>query len=186
LRRETVDRRLTMRVLARWRSLGRGHAFPRRSQIDPQFFGPDWSSCVLIDVDPLTDNSRLAFVGDALRDPAWPPFERQRIAECLNDTLLQLATSKIPMVIARSAPIGFGGPATHNEVPILYRCILLPLSEGGNAIDGILGAVNYREVSAQQELPLAKTLAAEHESRDGSMSDCAAHHAMATHRTMRQ
>ena len=150
-----------MRVLARWRSLGRGQTFPRRSQIDPQLFGQDWSSCVLIDVDPLTDNSRLAFVGDALRDPAWPPFERQRISECFSDTLLQLATSKISMVIARSTPIGFGGPATHNEIPILYRCILLPLSEAGNTIDGILGAVNYREVAAQQEVHLPKIPAAE-------------------------
>ena len=148
----TVDRRLIMRVLALWRSLAQGRRFPRRSQIDPQLFGQDWSNCLLIDVDPLTDHSRLAFVGDGLRDPAWPPFERQRISECLNDTLLQLATAKIPLVVAQSAPIGFGGPATHNETAILFRCILLPLCEGGAVIDGILGAVNYREVPAQSDI----------------------------------
>lgn len=148
----TVDRRLIMRVLALWRSLAQGRRFPRRSQIDPQLFGQDWSNCLLIDVDPLADHSRLAFVGDGLRDPAWPPFERQRISECLNDTLLQLATAKIPLVVAQSAPIGFGGPATHNETAILFRCILLPLCEGGAVIDGILGAVNYREVPAQSDI----------------------------------
>lgn len=148
----TVDRRLTMRVLACWRTLAQGRRFPRRSQVDPQLFGQDWSKCLLIDVDPLADHSRLAYVGDGLRDPAWPPFERQRISECLNDTLLQIATSKIPLVIAQSAPIGFGGPATHNETAILYRCILLPLCEGGAVIDGILGAINYREVAAQPDI----------------------------------
>ena len=149
MRPQTVDRRLTMRVLAQWRSLAQGRRFPRRSQVDPQLFGQDWSNCLLIDVDPLTDHSRLAFVGDGLRDPVWPPFERQRVSECLNNTLLQLATSKIPEVLARSTPVGFGGPATHNDAQILYRCILLPLCEGGAVIDGILGAVNYREVLAQ-------------------------------------
>jgi len=150
---QATDRRLTMRVLARWRALAEGRRFPRRSQLDPQLFGQDWSNCLLIDVDPQMEQSRLAFVGDALRDPAWPPFERQRIAECLTDTLLQLATSKIPDVIVRGAPIGFGGPATYNEAPILYRAILLPLSEGGQEIDGMLGAVSYREVSERDEVP---------------------------------
>jgi hypothetical protein len=153
MKQDITDRRLTMRVLARWRSLAAGRRFPRRSQLDPLVIGPDWANCLIIDVDPRMDQSRLAFVGDALRDPAWPHFERQRIAECLTDTLLQLATSKIPEVIARGAPIGFGGPATYNEAPILYRSILLPLSEAGAEIDGILGAVSYREVSERDEVP---------------------------------
>ena len=153
MKQEAADRRLTMRVLARWRSLAEGRRFPRRSQLDPLLFGQDWSSCLLIDVHPRMEQSRLAFVGDALRDPAWPHFERQRIAECLTDTLLQLATSKIPEVVARGAPIGFGGPATYNEAQILYRAILLPLSESGEEIDGMLGAVSYREVAERDEVP---------------------------------
>ena len=153
MKQDMLDRRLTMRILARWRNLAQGRRFPRRAQLDPMLFGQDWASCFLVDVDPRnTDHSRISFVGDALRDPAWPTFERQRISECLNDTLLQLATSKIVEVVARAAPIGFGGPALHNETPILYRSILLPLSEGGEEIDGILGAVSYREVTAQDEL----------------------------------
>jgi hypothetical protein len=171
---DTVDRRLVMRVLARWRSLARdGRRYPRRSQLDPQLFGQDWSNCLLIDVDPLTEHSRLAYVGDALRDPAWPPFERQRISECLNDTLLQLATAKIPVVIAQGAPIGFGGPAMHNDTPMLYRCILLPLSEGGEDIDGILGAVNYREVAAVPEVRLPHEAAAGRDRLAGAWLDTA-------------
>jgi hypothetical protein len=152
MKHEADDRRLTMRILGHWRSLAEERRFPRRSQLDPQIFGQDWSSCFLIDVDPRMERSRLAYVGDALRDPSWPHFERQRIVECLDDTLLQLATSKVPEVVARGAPVGFGGPATYNEAPILYRSILLPLSENGEAIDGILGAVSYREVAERDEV----------------------------------
>jgi hypothetical protein len=152
MKQETADRRLTMRVLTRWRALAEGRRFPRRAQLDPQLFGQDWPNCLVIDMAPRMEQSRLAYVGDALRDPAWPHFERQRIAECLNDTLLQLATSKIPEVIARRAPIGFGGPATYNEASILYRAILLPLSESGDEIDGIFGAISYREVAERDEV----------------------------------
>jgi hypothetical protein len=169
----SVDRRLVMRVLAQWRGLVHGRRFPRRSQLDPQLFGQDWSNCLLIDVDPLTDHSRLAYVGDALRDPAWPPFERQRISECLNDTLLQLATARIPELLAQGAPIGFGGPAIHNETPMLYRCILLPLSEDGEAIDGILGAVNYREVAALPEVNLTHAAAEGYDRFAGAWRDAA-------------
>jgi hypothetical protein len=154
MRPETTDRRLIMRVLATWKKIAGERAFPRRSQIDPRLFGRDWSHCVLVDIDPALDRSRLAYVGDTLRDPSWPPFERQCSADFLDGSLLQLATAQISVVLARGVPISFGGSAVHDEGPILYRSILLPLSEDGAAIDGVLAAVNYREVAAPDEVHL--------------------------------
>ncbi len=155
MRSETVDRRLIMRVLAQWRSLAQDGRFPRRSQIDPRLFGQDWSNCLLIDLDPSLDRSRLAFVGDALRDPSWPPFERQCVGDCLEGGLLQLTASRISELMARSAPISFAGSAVYDEAPILYRSILLPLAEDGRSIDGVLAAVNYREVASGESVHLA-------------------------------
>ena len=154
MRPETIDRRLIMRVLAVWKKAAGDRAFPRRSQIDPRLFGRDWSHCVLIDIDPALAHSRLAYVGEILRDPSWPPFERQCISDCLDGSLLQLATGQIGVVLARGVPISFGGSAVHDEGPILYRSILLPLSEDDVAIDGVLGAVNYREVASRNEAHL--------------------------------
>ena len=85
---EDVEQRLTMRVLRIWRSLCRGSHPPRRSQIDPMLFGADWPNCMLIDLDPTLDQSRLSYVGNALRDPSWPPFDRQTISACEEGTLL--------------------------------------------------------------------------------------------------
>ena len=149
---KNVDRRLVMRVLGRWKSITPDGRFPRRSQIDPRAFGQDWANCLLIDLDPMLDQSRFAFVGDLVRDPNWPPFERQSLGDCVEGTLLQLATAHLKLLIARRAPISFGGTATHEDSPILYRSILLPLAEDGVAIDGALGAVNYREVVSAEEL----------------------------------
>ena len=141
------ERRQSLRVLAVWRSIAAG-GFPRRSQIDPGLFGSDWANCLMIDVDPVVERSRIAFLGENLRDPTWPTFERQCIAECPDGTLLQLATRGIAELVAKGAPIGRGGPALYYENPILYRSILLPLSEAGATIDGVLGVVNFREMAA--------------------------------------
>lgn len=146
------EHRLTLRVLALWREIAGARGLPHRSQIDPRLFGEDWASCLLIDVDPRPESSRFAFVGEGLRDPNWPTFERQRIADCERDSLLHAATSYIGRVVAKAVPISTGGVLIHDGMPIVYRSILLPLSEGGGRVDGVLGAANYREIPVTEEI----------------------------------
>jgi hypothetical protein len=150
----TIDRRLVVRVHNVWKKIA-GERAPRRSQIDPREFGVDWSSCVLVDLDPVPSRSRFSHVGDTLRDPTWPVFDRQPVSECLEGTLLELITRHIPRLAVKKKPVSFGGSAMHNENDILYRTILLPLSENGEQVDGILAAVAYREVTAEQEIPVS-------------------------------
>jgi hypothetical protein len=143
---QTIDRRLVMRVLARWRALAGQGGLPRRSQIDPRQFGADWSHCLMLDVDPDPRASRFAYVGESLRDPTWPTFERQCVGECAEETLLYTATSYLPRVITEREPL-LEGVGVHVGELVLYRSILLPLSENGSRIDGVLGAANYREAA---------------------------------------
>lgn len=148
------EHRLVMRMLTKWRALVGPDGFPRRSQIDPLDFGEDWPHCFLVDVDPVPERSRFAFVGANLVDPSWPIFERQCVADCGEGTLLHVATSNIGRVTAKRAPVSIGGAALHFEVPILYRSILLPLSERSGSVDGILGAANFREIPETEEIHL--------------------------------
>ena len=146
-----IDRRLTVRVQTVWKKIA-GTGFPRRAQIDPRDFGSDWSHCLMIDLDPVTSHSRFAHVGSALRDPTWPTFDRQSVSECLEGTLLELIARHIPRVVAKGKAINFAGSAQHDESEILYRTILLPLSETQDKVDGILAAIAYREVTIDEEL----------------------------------
>jgi hypothetical protein len=146
-----LDRRLTVRVQTAWKK-NAGTGFPRRAQIDPRDFGTDWSHCLMIDLDPVTSRSRFAHVGSALRDPTWPTFDRQSVSECLEGTLLELLARHIPRVVAKRKPVSFAGSAQHDDSEILYRTILLPLSETEDQVDGILAAIAYREVSVDEEL----------------------------------
>jgi hypothetical protein len=152
---QSNEQRLVLRVLAQWRGLCGAKSLPRRSQIDPQVFGPDWSNCLLVDVDPARpERSRFAYVGERFRDPSWPTLERQSIAECRENTLLHVSTFYLARVVAKSVPISTGGVGIHLGVPIIYRSILMPLSEGGSRIDGLLGAANFREIPATEDVHL--------------------------------
>lgn len=143
----SAERRLTARVHAVWKRLA-GNGLPRRSQIDSADFGLDWANCLMIDVDDkVPERSRFAYVGIALRDPTWPTFDRQCISECLDGSLLELVTRHVPRVAATRNPISFGGTAVHDEASIVYRTVLLPLSETGERVDGVLGVIAFREVA---------------------------------------
>jgi hypothetical protein len=146
------EQRLIMRVLAQYRGLCRGTGMPRRAQINPALFGRDWAYCLLVDLDPHLEASRFAYIGDKLGDPTWPAFERQSLADCGENTLLHAATAYVSRVLARRLPISRGGIGLHRETPIVYRSILLPLSESGAAIDGLLGAANFREIPVREEV----------------------------------
>lgn len=149
---QEAEQRLTMRILEIWRTLCRGSLPPRRSQIDPHLFGSDWANCMLIDLDPSLDQSRMSYVGNALRDPSWPPFERQALADCEDGTLLHAMVSCAPRVLAMRLPISTGGVLTFDGEPVLYRSILLPLSETDGHIDGMLAAASFRAVSMEEEI----------------------------------
>jgi hypothetical protein len=151
---QSNEQRLVLRVLAHWRSLCGARALPRRAQIEPQGFGQDWGNCLLLDVDPKPERSRFAYVGEKLRDPSWPTLERQSLEECQENTLLHVATLYLARVIAKGVPISTGGVGIHLGLPIVYRSILLPLSESGSRIDGLLGAANFREIPVTENVHL--------------------------------
>lgn len=147
--------RLTMRVLNHWRDLTHTRAFPRMSDIDPKVLGRDWASCLQIHATPAADRSRFIFVGESLCDPREARFEGRYISECLPNTVLHKATAYIARVLDKRVPISMGGAAIHHGAPILYRSVLMPLSENGTDIDGLFGAANYREIPAADQAHLS-------------------------------
>ena len=145
----TAERRLIARVQQIWQKAA-GRSYPRRSQIDPAAFGADWANCFMIDLDETTSRSRFSHLGNALQDLTWPTFERQCIGDCLEGSLLELATRRVPQLKEKKQALTFFGSAIHQEAGILYRTVLLPLSENGKQIDGVLGAIGYREIATDE------------------------------------
>lgn len=154
---DSIDSRLTVRVRKVWSALA-VHGIPRRSQIDPRKFGSDWSNCFMIDLNPKVPRSRFGYVGNALNGLASVNPERVTLSELPKEILVKIISPLIPRVVADKMPVSFAGLMQHEDRNILYRTILMPLSESGNQVDGIVAGAMYREVFAQQELtdPTAK------------------------------
>jgi hypothetical protein len=146
------EQRLTMRVLSTWRTLCRGTLPPRRSQIDPMLFGSDWANCMMIDVDPDLERSRLAYVGSKLRDTSWPPLDRQTLSECEAGTLLHAMLAYAPKMLTKGLPISTGGVVDYEGEPVVYRSILLPVGETSARVDGLLAAASFRVISVEEEI----------------------------------
>jgi hypothetical protein len=133
------ERRLAWRVLRHWTEIARGGRFPRRDEIEPCMLGEDGANCVLIGVESPIELSYFVSVGVNLA-----------VALCSADTLAGVLLSLTPQVISARRGLMIDGAASLHRVGILYRSVLLPLSEGGPTIDHLLGAASYRSLRSNE------------------------------------
>ena len=145
------EMRLTMRVLAYWREICSEREFPQSSDVAAEGLGADWSNCLLIAVDAMPERSSFLYVGSELIMPDSASLVGSLVAVCSRETILGIATAYLGTVLHRRVPVSMSGSGTHRGAPILYRSILLPLSTDGHAIDGLLGAANFRYVRTSEE-----------------------------------
>jgi hypothetical protein len=131
------ERRLVGRVLRHWTKTVHAKGFPRRGDIDPWMLGEDWANCLLIAVESPIELSHFIAVGENLAIALRP-----------NDTLAGVLLSLVPRVVSAHRGLTIEGGATIRSSPILFRSVLLPLSEDGVAIDHVLGATNHRALRA--------------------------------------
>jgi hypothetical protein len=127
------ERRLVWRVLRHWTEISDGGRFPRPDQIDPWMRGEAGANSLLIAVESPIELSHFVVVGVNLA-----------IALCPTDTLAGVLLSQVPRVVSARQGLMIEGGATLRGAGIIYRAVLLPLSEGSFAIDHVLGATNYR------------------------------------------
>ncbi|MBV9483090.1 MAG: hypothetical protein JO249_20440 [Acidobacteria bacterium] len=142
------ERRLVDRVLRLWKEMARGGLFPRRDQIEPSMLGEDWANCLVIAVQSPVGLSHFVEVGNSLS-----------MMRCPNNSLAGVLLSHLPQVLSERRCLMIEGRAALNDLGVLYRSALYPLSEDGVAIDHVLGAANYRPLLENEQLlaPLIRT-----------------------------
>src|SRR5215472_2706740 len=129
------ERRLVWRVLRHWRGIANRGRFPRRDDIEAWLLGADGRNCLLVAVQSPIELSHFLLVGVNLA-----------VALCATDTLAGVLLSQVPRVVSTRRALMIEGSALLRKEGILYRGILLPLSEDGIVIDQVLGATNYRSL----------------------------------------
>jgi hypothetical protein len=129
------ERRLVWRVHRHWREITCGGRFPRRDEIEFWIQREDGANCLLIAAESPIELSHFVVVGVNLA-----------IALSPSDTLAGLLLSQVPRVVSARHGLMIDGGATLRGGGIIYRAVLLPLSQNGATIDHVLGAASYRSL----------------------------------------
>jgi hypothetical protein len=148
------QRRLVSRMLKHWDDRTGERRFPNKTEINEQVAGADWAHCALIALGSDLEQSQFLSVGPKLLDAPGPPLEGQPIGACPHSSLLHALLGYLPRCIESVGPLAVSGSAQHGGYDILYRAILLPLSEDGATIDAILIAANYRDLRPGEDKQL--------------------------------
>src|SRR5579875_2354651 len=127
------EQRLSLRLLSYWQHLRGDATFASRARIETEVIAEMWPWCFILEVPAIAERS---LVTTDIRDPA----------ALRENTLLAQATSFLAQVLMRRVPVTMGGsfrnPAGRE---ILYRSVLLPLSDDQRTISAVLGAANCKE-----------------------------------------
>jgi hypothetical protein len=109
-----------------------------------------WDYCFLLD---LSDGARrFTHFGAWQSEFYGKDMTGAALADLTKDTLAERSASYIQEVLNRRVPITYGAEAVEpGGRKILYRSILMPLSEDGNTITGILGGSNCKLVDDQAD-----------------------------------
>ena len=143
-----MERRLVLRILQYWRGLSDEDTIPPESAIDPKSIPDMWPNCAVLDVSGKETDPEITFVGTDLAATIGVELSGKRLSVAPADTLLAKGLSYYGQVLVKKVPITFGGEfVDHRGVKILYRSIILPLSDDGTNINRLLGAANCREVT---------------------------------------
>lgn len=142
-----MERRLVLRLLAHWRTLCDDRQYPSFAEVDPRAIQDMWDHCFVLEI--LQDGSEPHYraVGDVLATYVDRSLIGQPISTVPRKSLPGEAISFLEEVLRKGVPISRGDEYFKDDgTKVLYRSILLPMSDDGETISGILGAVNCREV----------------------------------------
>jgi hypothetical protein len=147
------DKRLVIRMLELWRRARGGERMPNAARLTPADAGADAAYLFQIDVLSPT-GARFTHIGSGLHLPDWPTKPAPPVLECPEDSVLSLSSRHWREIVTRRVPVTRGGISRHLGGLVLFRSIMMPLTDEEGRIASILGAANWRTVEEQPPTPV--------------------------------
>jgi hypothetical protein len=142
-----MERRLVLRLLGYWRDLPREQDLPSFTAIDPEQIPEMWGHSFVLETVGNEADPLFRAVGDKIADSHEESPVGKHVSQTPANTLASMATGYFAEVLAKGIPVSRGGEfIRENGNNVFYRSILLPMSDDGETISGLLGAANCREV----------------------------------------
>lgn len=138
-----VERRLTARVRKTWQACAGGQ-LPSWDDVRALDLGDDWKSCFAVDLALSDGLPYFIFLGDELFKLSSVYLRGRGQWE---STLVDLAASKLDEAALSRAPVSLSDTLKLSDGRrIVFRSVLLPLSENGADVTHVFGAANGKSV----------------------------------------
>ena len=134
------QKRLVGKLLSYWEEKRGARAWPALADIDPEEISELWPHCFILDVANFRDFPYFHYLGPRLARYSGI-FLSGRYD--WSRTLLKKSVCHYKEALERSAPVLLEEELTqYDNAKLLFRSILLPLSDDGDTINFLLGAAN--------------------------------------------
>ena len=145
-----MERRMVLRLLSQWREWCGDEQFPSFSQVDPEDISEMWEYCFVLDFLGHEEDPIVRMVGDELQKYLPVEVANCRLSDVPAKSLIEYAAAYYQEILDRRVPISRGGEfRKYDGTMVLFRSIILPMSDDGQTISGLLGAANCREVPGE-------------------------------------
>lgn len=139
-----LERRLVLRILGHWRAKREGDEIPSLDAVTTAELDDAWSNVFVLRMS-AAGVPVVGRVGALFLEDTGGHLIGKTIDAVPPSTLMSEAMRYWPDVIEKKVPITMGGEFTNpSGVRILYRSIVLPLSDDGVTVDFLLGAASCR------------------------------------------
>jgi hypothetical protein len=142
-----MERRMVLRLLSHWRQWCGDSEFPSFTDVDPSEMAEIWDYCFVLDFVGHEKDPVVRTIGDRMQQ--YLPIEVRNclLSEVPARSLIEHAAAYYEEILQRGVPISRGGEfVKYDGMKVLFRSIIMPMSDDGINISGLLGAANCREV----------------------------------------
>jgi len=145
-RTKGAERRLTLRLLNYWQEVKGVRSFPTCDDINSQAIADIWPNCYLLRIVKQDDEPIFDYLGEKLAKFSGVFVSDLSFSETRHQTLLDQAIRYYRDALTTRAPVvGDDEFVRFDGTRIIYRSIILPLSNDQETITHLLGAANGKE-----------------------------------------
>ncbi len=137
---------MVVRLLHYWRDLmSAGQSFPPLSRVNPETIAETWDGCFVLDAGAGVVDPCFQFIGSGFSDDLKGRADAQTISSLDPSSLLFNASKLFGLSQEKEVPVSFAGTfQNRGNEPIIFRSIILPLSDDDGRFRYLMGATRHR------------------------------------------
>ena len=140
-----LERRLNMRLMAFWWDRRADRRFPTLEDFDPEELNDVWTHCFTIRPADSRGECAFQYIGDTIGKASGIEKQGITVAEVGENTLLGHATHNVEEVLEQQVPVIRSGEFVNEDgQTIMFRSILLPLSQDQSNVDHLVGGARCK------------------------------------------